>query len=261
MAFTVALKGAGTPVIDDCEDSATFTGLNADDTTDFYKEGTQCVGCELWSSGNNDVYITGTWDFSTYTHIRWWLMTTVLNELNTDANGGIQVYMSDGTNTGYWYVSGSTTYPGGWWNPVLDTARNVDTGTKPTMSTITTIGFRFNLTSSAKKVESLWLDNITQTDGLKVYGNTSSAIVDFDDIFAADNATTLAAGVIRKIGGTFFVTGEIEFVGDATEGDLLFQALSQDVVFEDRPVASDLYGFNITDNGTCLLYTSPSPRD
>ena len=249
MAFTVAIKGNAT-YVNDGESYLDWTGLNPGDQSAFFKYGTQCVGFELWGSGDNDTYITGSWDFSTYTHLRWWMMTTVLNELNTDANGGIQVYMSDGTNTGYWKVSGSTTYPGGWWNPVIDTARACDSGTKPTMSAITTIGFRFNLTASAKKVESLWMDSFTQSDGLTIKGNTSSQIVDFDDIFTADSATTLATGVIRKIGGTFFLTGEIEFTGDGTEGDLLFQAKSQDVVFEDRPVGAGLYGFNIIDNGT-----------
>jgi len=102
MAFTVT--GKNYTEIEACDNENDWTGLNPADVTDFYKYGSQCVGFELWSSGTNDTSITGTWDFSTYTHIRWWVMTTVLNELDTDANGGMQIYMSDGSNTGYWKV-------------------------------------------------------------------------------------------------------------------------------------------------------------
>ena len=247
MAFTVAGKNLAS--INTCENSGDWSALNADDVTDFYKYGSQCVGFELWSSGNNDTSVSVTLDLSTYSTVRCWLMTTVLNELNTDANGGIQIYLSDGTNTGYYYVSGSTSYPGGWWNLVADLSGSPDSGSQPTLSSITTFGFRFNLTASAKKVQSLWIDRITRCDGLVITGNDSSTYADFDDIYSADAATTLGLGCIRKIGGKFFMTGCLDFNTHASE-DTLFKALSQDVVFEDRPVASTLYGITVTDTGS-----------
>jgi len=252
MAVTISAKNY--TLINAMDDENDWNGMNPGDVTDFYKEGTECVGFELWGSGNNDTYYdhpTGSWDFSGVTHIRWWMMTTVLNELNTDANGGIQLYMSDGTNTGYWYVSGSTTYPGGWWNPVVDVSAGVDSGTKPTMSAVTRIGFRFNLTSSAKKVQSLWIDHVQACDGLIAYGDDGGGYFDFEDIYSVDNDPTSGGwGVIRKIAGVFFLTGLIEFGDSSGTNGCKFQAKSQKVIFENRPVNADLYAFDVVDNGT-----------
>lgn len=250
MAITIAAKNY--TLINDCEDYNDWSGSD-DDVGDFYKEGSQCVGVELWSSGNKDIYYdhpTGSWDMSAVgCHIRLWWMTTVLNELNTDANGGMQVYLSDGSNTGYWYVSGSTSYSGGWYNPVVDVSAAVDAGTKPTaMNAITRIGIRWNLTTGAKKVQSCWIDHVQICDGLIAYGDDGDYF-DFDDILAADEDTANAWGVIRKIGGVFYLAGSLEFGdGSGTEG-CMFQAKSQVIIFEDRPVNADLYAFDIIDNG------------
>ena len=233
-----------------CDNSSDWTGLNPDDVTDFYKYGSQCVGFELWSSGNNDTYVSGSFDLSGTVHLRAWVMMTVLNELDSDANGGIQFYAYDGSNTGYWKVSGSDTYPGGWYNLVVDLSRAVDSGTKPSMSAVTRIGFRFVLTTGAKKTQSLWIDHVCLCDGLAVYGDDGGGYFDFDDIFSADDSTSVATGTIRKISGTYYLTGELVFGDSAGTNGCKFQAKSQVVIFEDRPVNSALYGFDIVDNGT-----------
>lgn len=252
MAVTVSAKNY--ILLNDCENYTEWNGAD-DDTIDFYKEGTQCVGVELWSSGDKDIYYdhpTASWDLSgTGVHIRLWWMTTVLNELNTDANGGMQIYLSDGANTGYWYVSGSTSYPGGWYNPVVDVSAAVDAGTKPTaMNAITRIGIRWNLTSSAKKVQSCWIDHVQVCDGLIAYGDDGGGYFDFVDILSADEDTTNGWGVIRQISGIYYLTGSLEFGDSVGTNGCKFQDKSQVIIFEDRPVNSDLYSFNIVDNST-----------
>jgi hypothetical protein len=248
MAVTVAVKNYN--LINDCEDYSQWTDGVPSDVTDFYKEGTQCVGFELWSSGNNDHYISVTEDLSGISHVHFWFMTTVLNELNVTGSGGIQLYLSDGTNTGYWYVGGSDVYAGGWKNFVIDVSAAVDAGIKPTMTAITQLGIRCNLTAGAKKTQSMWLDHIYAGDGLIAYGDDGGGYFDFDDILAADESTTNGWGMLRKIGGVFYTVGSFEFGDSAGTNGCKFNAKSQVLVFEDRPVNASLYALDVVDNGT-----------
>ena len=241
--MAVTISGESYVLINACEAKGDWTDGVPDDVQDFFKEGTQCVGTELWSAGDNDTYITGSWDLSGAKHLRFWFMTTVLKELNTDANGGIQVYVSDGANTGYYYVSGSTTYPGGWYNVVLDLSRDVNSGTKPTMSAIATIGIRCNLTDGAKKTQSMWVDHVCLCDGLIAYGDDGGSTFDLDDVYDGDAATTLGIGVLTKIGGVFFSKGGLKFGDNANS--CKFKDTGQILVFEDAPVSGELYKIEV----------------
>ena len=118
--MAVAVTGKNYTLIDACESLTPWSGLTDGLVDDFFKEGSYCIGMELWGAGTNDHTLTGSWDLSGTKHLRLWWMTTVLNELDTDANGGFQIGVSDGVNTGFYKVSGSTSYPGGWFNPVID---------------------------------------------------------------------------------------------------------------------------------------------
>lgn len=248
MAITIACKNYN--AINLCENSGDWTGSTPGDVTDFYKEGSQCIGFEFWKAGDNDSYISVTEDLSGTTHLHLWFMCTTLKELNTDANGGIQFYLSDGANTGYWYVSGSDSYPGGWINLVIDLSKAVDSGTKPNMSAITTMGIRVNLTTGAKKAQCAWVDHIYAGDGLIIYGDDAGSDFDFADVLAQDELTTNGWGMIRSIGGVFYLIGSLTF-GDASgTGDLKFKDLSQIVIFEDRPVNASLYDISVVNNGT-----------
>jgi len=238
--MTVTVIAKNYSLINDCENSGNWTGGNPADVTAFFKEGTQCVGFELWASGNLDVYITGSWNLDGVKHLRCWMMTTVLNELNTDAAGGVQFYLSDGSNTGYYYVSGKTSYPGGWYNLVCDLSRAVDSGTKPTMTVITTIGLRFNLTTGAKKVQSLWIDHLYTGDGLIAYGDDGGSEFDPDDVLAADENTSNGWGILKKIGGVFYAVGSITLGDGSGTNSCDFQATNDILIFEKRIVGSSI---------------------
>ena len=248
MAITASIENYN--AINACEDYNNWTGSTPGDVPDFYKEGTQCVGFEMWKSGDNDSYITVTEDLSGTTHLHLWIMLTTLGELNTDANGGIQVYLGDGTNTGYWYVSGSDSYPGGWFNLVVDLSAAVDSGTKPTMTAITVLGVRVNLTTGAKKSQDTWIDNIYTGDGLIIYGDDAGSPFDLDDVLAEDENTTNGWGIIRKIGGVFYANGSLKFGDAAGTGDLDFADQNQILVFEERPVNASLYDIAVVANST-----------
>lgn len=249
MTVTVSCKNYS--VIDACENASNWSGETPADVTDFYKEGSQCVGFTMKDAGNNDTYLSGSWDLSGTKHLHFWFMTNNLKQLNTDANGGVQLYLSDGTNTGYYYVSGSTTYPGGWYNIVIDLSRNVDSGTKPTMTAITTIGIRVNLASGAKNVQNTWVDHVYIGDGLIAYGDVSGSPFDFDDILSVDEDPTNGGwGIIRKIAGIYFLVGSLDFGDGSSTNSSDFKDTSQAIVFEDRKVNSNLYAFTVVGNAT-----------
>jgi hypothetical protein len=236
-------------LINACADSTQWTGSTPANCTDFYKEGSQCVGFTMRSSGNNDSYIAGTWNLSGK-HLHLWWMTTALKELNTDASGGMQIFMYDGTNTGYWKMSGSTTYPGGWLNIVLDCSIAPDTGTQPTMTAITRIGVRINLTGTSKNAQNNWVDHIYVGNGITIYGDDGGSDMDFADILAQDVNTTNGWGMIRQFAGVYYMVGSLTF-GDASgTAGLKFADSLQTIVFENRRVSSSLYGVTVVNNGT-----------
>jgi hypothetical protein len=254
MAVTASCKNYS--LINDCSDYTTWNGETPANVTDFYKEGTACVGFTVRGAGNNDIYLdAGSWNLSGK-HLRFWFMTTALKELDPESNGGIQIYLGDGTNTGYYIVGGSDSYPGGWYPIVLDCDRSPDSGSQPTLTAITLIGIRFVHTGTAKNSQNTWIDHVYTGDGLISYGDDSGSAYDFDDILAIDENTTYGWGLIRKVGGIFFTTGVLEFGDSAGTNSCDFNATSDVLVFEDRKtvtydnIDTGLMGLNVVDNGT-----------
>jgi hypothetical protein len=199
MALTVS--GLNLTVMDACDSTNDWSGSPNTDTDTYMENGTS-LSWTLKSSGNNDVTYTlpsGTLDLSGTKHVRWWGLYTQGSLINTLAAGGIQFFCSDGTNTGYWYVGGKDTYPGGWFNFVIDVSQAVDAGTKPTsMNAITSWGFRINLTGTGKNVDNSWFDNVTVCDGLIAYGKH-----DTGSITAGANV----AGTYTRSAGSFLTDG------------------------------------------------------
>jgi len=251
--MTVTAVGINTTVLDACE-STTDNNMDGTDGVDF-KENTYSVYATKRSSGDNDCVFTkasGTWDMSTYTHVRWWMVCSSGALINLAASGGIQLGLTDGTNTAYWYVGGRDTYPGGWYNFVCDVSAAADTGTKPTMSAITEVTIRINLTSLGKNVDNIWIDNLTVCDGLMVYGDDAGGYFDLDDIFAADDSAALGLGIVTKYGGIYYTNGKIQWGDSVSTNVCKFQAKDQILVFEDRLVNASLYEVAVIDNGTGL---------
>jgi len=236
--------------INDCdsETSWTFNGIDSDGN--LKKEGTQSICGILKISGDNTVTYTpgASIDMSGTKHLRIWYLSTVAAQHNTLALGGVQLWVSDGANTGYYFVSGSDVYQGGWTNLVVDLSRTVDGGTKPTaMNAITSCGIRVNLTSGAKQALNTWLDYFHLADDLRHYGDDGGGYYDMDDIISAE--ATGGWGVWKKEGGVYFGTGGL-ITGDTGTGATKFQPKSSIMVFEDRKVNASLYKFNADDNGT-----------
>jgi len=254
MAVTASCKNY--TLIDDCSDYTTWNGETPANVTDFYMEGSACVGFTVRGDGANDIYLDPVSLSLSGKHLRCWMMTTALKELDPDSSGGIQFYLGDGSNTGYYYVGGSTTYQGGWTLLVLNCDRSPDSGSQPTLSAITLIGIRFMHTGTAKNAQNTWIDHVYVGDGIISYGDLSGSPYDFDDIVTIDSNPTYGWGLLRKIGGIFFSTGVLEFGDSAGSNSCDFNAQSDVVVFEMREVGSSnnistsLMGINVVDNGT-----------
>ena len=252
--MAVTVSGKNYSQISGCEstsDGGSWAGVDTQDSANC-KEGSYSLCGTLKANGNNDAIFTpaSAVDMSGAKHLRCWYLNTSGGLINLKASGGIQLGVSDGSNTGYWYLAGRDTYGGGWLNLCVDVSKAVDSGTKPAnMNAITSIIVRHNQ-AAGKNVDNVWIDNLCLCDGLVAYGDDGGSYFDFDDIFNADDATALGIGIIRKIGGTYFLTGSLE-IGDAAGVNACkFQAKSQVAVFEDRPVNADLYALDIVDNGT-----------
>ena len=120
--------------------------------TEFYREASGSVSSTLKNSGTNNYvgYGMSSTDLSS-NHLRIWFNTAIASYLDTKANGGIRMYISDGSNTGQWYVAGNDTYGGGWKQFVMYTETPFDTSTGTvTKTAITQVGMCLNLTGLPK---------------------------------------------------------------------------------------------------------------
>jgi len=252
--MTVTVTPTNHTEIDDCDAETYWTINGIDSDTDVYKEGSQSVCGIMRASGDNDATCepAASIDMSGTKHMRIWFLSTVAALLNVKASGGIQFWASDGSNTGYWYVGGSDTYEGGWINLVADLSADVDAGTKPTnMNAITSCGIRTNMTASGKNAINTWIDYFHLADGLAVYGDDGGGYFDMEDIYQIDTTPSTGGwGIVRKIGGVYFLNGELVIGDSAGTNSCKFQAKNQTIVFEDRDVNASLYGIEAVDNGT-----------
>jgi len=236
----------------------TWSGSPTQDT-DNYKEGSASISDILKGSGNNDWTFTPTSsiDLSGTKHLRLWVLLTQGSLINTKASGGIQIGLTDGTNTGYYYVDGRDTYPGGWHCLVLDVSRAVDAGTKPTsMNAITVVTLRINLTAGGKNVDNTWVDNLSVSDGLVAYGDDSGSYFDLEDIFSVEDTPTSGGwGVMTKYKGQYFMTGDLD-IGFATSATK-FNAKNSVLIFEDRGtnINSNLLTITAIDSGNASYTT------
>jgi len=132
--MTVTVTGVNYLQMSSCDStSAGGSWDSGSQDTAQYVEGSASLSTIMKSSGNNDVTFTPTSpvDLSGTKHVRFWFISTHGSLLNTKSGGGVQLGLTDGANTGYWYVSGRDEYPGGWYQAIIDISTAVDSGTKP----------------------------------------------------------------------------------------------------------------------------------
>jgi hypothetical protein len=213
--------------------------------TDIYREATGSIGCELRSAGVQYLWKQNATSVDlTDTHVYVWVKFLFIANLDTEAGGGVRIRVGDGSNWGDWVVAGSDTWGGQWKCFVADAnaSFDFDSGTPPNIAAITQMGIALEFASSARNLESTFVDVIRYGDGLTVTSGVSDGI-GIENIFAYQDADTdgRAHGIISKEAGVYIVQGKLRFgsVGGSLHCD--FDDTSKVIVFKDAEVATDLY--------------------
>ena len=244
----IALSNTPT-IIDNAESITNWGGDTFTLEPDIKVQGDNSVACTQTNNGINDVYVTGTWDFSATglgdQHLRLWMNSSIVAPYgDIEANDGVQIFLYDGANTAYYTVGGSDTYAGGWKQWVVYSGNTPDSGTV-TKSTITRIGIRINTTSKPRNITNGWYDAWTYGDGFIVTGGTSIDEITFSDVATADSSG--AYGIVTEIDGVIFLSGDIK-IGNGAE-TTYFNDTADIAVFKDLAVSSTLYKLTYQGSG------------
>jgi len=236
--MATAVLSSTPTIIDNADSAAAWVGdtfiLEGDDKV----QGLNSVTCVLTPSAGSgqDVYVAGSWNFTTGVHLRMWQKNTLTPYLQTMANNGIQILLGDASNTAYYTVGGSDTYGGGWVQFVLNTDSTPTSGTV-NKAAITKIGFRFNVAVRPKNAINLWMDAWYYGPGYTVTGGTSGDEIDWTHIAALDKVQ--AYGVTEIDDDIVFLTGDVRVGSGATA---TYFKSGQKIQFRNKPVSSTLYG-------------------
>lgn len=222
-----------------------------------------------------DSYHTATaTDYSNHVVYAWIFSRLNLGNTN-DANGGIMIYMGNGTNAGAWKVGGADRSPfrhdegpTGWQCPALDTTNlpasplsRVGTAASVNFATIERVGTTVNSLIAAPGMNATYIVDIirildvAQNDGcaLTVIGGTSGDPGTFRDMVLADRGTgsLQAHGVIRELGaGAYGCQAPLRFGAATGSTSSWFEDKNVSFVFENRGFRNTLYKIVIRDNGT-----------
>ncbi len=186
-------------------------------------------------------------------HIRQWLQHTFPSYLHTKANGGIQLFIGDGSNTAYWYVGGSDNHNGAWQLFQADLSSAPDSGTLPSLSAITKFGFVLDHATAARNVSNTYWDIATFAKGYEIYGGTSGDNITWATLASADTGSTSDKqyGVVELIkGGAFYVNSGL-WIGDSTgTSNTYFDGTNQTIIFYDLDEKIGLYKIVGSGNST-----------
>jgi hypothetical protein len=156
----------------------------------------------------------------------------------TLAGGGASIRLEDTSgNQSDWYVAGSDTYNGGWFEAVIDTANteSANSGTAANLALIQYVGFLVNASSSSGGDPNCYIDEILSmpNTGLTITGNTTNVfneLADWDD--------TSLYGVIARRGGIVFSKAPLILASDASD-----HASTDEIIVLEEPIYED--GTNI----------------
>lgn len=245
---TVVLGGVPT-TIDMAEAVTNWTGDTFSLEPDIKVQGSNSVATVITpNAGNNQkIWVAGTWDFSGggegEQHIRLWANISFGGNLQTEANDGWAIYLSDGTNESRWTVAGSDTYAGGWVQFVIYTGDTPD-NTSGTLdkSAITQIGFHFEALTKPRNVPAnAWFDAWRYGDGYYATGGTSGDGIDLD-LIAVDDLTNAYGIVTKEKNGSISLRGDFQVGNGSTT--TWFKMDNQEAFFVEEKVNAGLYKFH-----------------
>lgn len=152
----------------------------------------------------------------------------------TLAGGGMSIRLEDTTgNTSDWYVAGSDTYNGGWFEAVIDTsnAESANSGTAATLTAIQYVGIYCNAAASSGGDPNVYVDEILSMSftGLTLAGNTTNL---FDEAATWDE--TSLYGIITRRGGVIYSKCPLTLSPDASD-----HASTDEIIVFEEPIYED----------------------
>ena len=230
MAFTII---ANLTTISSADDTTGWSGVAPEVWTDFYKEGTACIA-DLDNVNTDDILYTPSSPLNlSGQHVRVWFQTTTYGYWGS--TGGVQLLLTDGTNTALWNIVDINTYSGGWINVLVYADSTPDSGSVDTTN-VTSLGIRVNSANKPRRVENCWIDYVRNGDGLQAYG-TDTNPMKLEDIYNDDKNN--GYGIVDKINDVYFLYGKI-LIGD-TSNQTEYSDDSIVAVFANAKVSSSLY--------------------
>ena len=237
--------------INTCESTTGFTTFDTLDT-DIKKEGSNGITGTFRNDLSAGWYDAGSAPVTAANkHLRIWVNTTSVPYLDTEANGGLELLMYDGTTQAYQTIFSSDDYFGGWFNAVID----CNLYTTLTLANVQRWGVRVNYTSTAKNIDNVWIDYIRYLDGYYLTGGSSSDAITLLDVATADRGTTTlyGYGIILETEGVYLAYGTVQLGNGTTT--TYFEMDGEVLIFTDQPVADGLYAINGNGSGADILIT------
>ena len=217
---------------------------------DFVKEGSNSITGPFRADGVFGYFDNGSAPVTAVGKtFRMWINTTNVAYMDTEANGGYELLVYDGTTTQYITFISSDDYFGGWFQVVMD----MDLFTSLTLANVRRWGIRCQHHTAAKNVDNVWVDALKYLDGYSMTGGTSGDKIRLQNIELADRGTSplYGYGVLTVFGGVYYCTGKIQFGTGATT--TYFEMDGQILVFENKPIAEGLYSLSGVGSGTNVL--------
>jgi hypothetical protein len=238
---------ANLTTISDCE---AITGWSGDTfllEPDNKKQGSNSLVCQMTVKGaipNQAIFTPAAALNLTGQHIRCWFQSGLSAYVDTEANRGIEFWISDGTYTHFWTIGGSDNFPAGWTNLVVYAESIPTNGFNAAFdyTAVTSMGFNFLVpTTKPRGVDNFWVDYLRYGDGLTVTGGTSVDPITLDDIAAVDEAN--GYGIVEKsvVNGAISVFGSLNIGNGATT--TYYEEDKTVAIFADVNVSSTLYKF------------------
>lgn len=219
-------------------DNASSPAVN----TNLNVENTGCIEARAAVGINGVMHDLGANTDLSNTHIVMWGLTSQkINAISPANTAGYRLRVSSDANGagnfGEWAVGGSDagirSYEG-WFHAAADTTRAFDktSGTPPALTAVRSVGFVFELISSANRIE-IFVDRVMNglASGSKVIIRATDA-TPFTFAEAAVVDKNLGHGFFKDVSGVFFAFGGVDFGRVGTIG--VCRDTNQVLIFEDH---------------------------
>jgi len=204
--------------------------------TDEYVQGSSCWSCTVKTAATRSymIYNYGSNQNLSNQVIRIWARHGEINKYYSKANGGIRIYVVDGSgNWGEWYVGGNDVTKEGWNYYVVDVNTPFDTGSGTvSFSTLRKIGMSCFMTTKPARSDNVFIDAIRYGRGLIITGTNSIPGKGFAEIADTDESTSNKYGILQKLeGGAYLLTGELIFGDSSGSSSVDFTDTDAPVIF------------------------------